>query len=94
MLNTFAADCGKKIAELGKAFSEQDWKDYRTRVHALKSTARMLGADELADLAFEHENAAKDERGDFITEGYDKLAAMYSAVTEDFKKACGYPLNK
>ncbi|MCR4780658.1 MAG: response regulator [Ruminiclostridium sp.] len=94
LLNTFAAEHDAKSAELRKAFEERDWKLYRTKVHALKSAARTIGADALADLAFEHEKAAKDEQGEFITDGFERLEAAYSGVVGEIVKVCGDPLNK
>jgi HPt (histidine-containing phosphotransfer) domain-containing protein len=56
-------------------------------VHALKSTARMIGANVLADEAFEHENAAKDEKKDFIDDNCDKLLLHYKETVDTIQKA-------
>ena len=49
-------------------YNENDIKDYTIKVHALKSSARIIGADHLADEAQELENAGKSEDMDFIRE--------------------------
>ena len=91
LLGTFAAEHDTKLAELKKALAEHDMKGYCARVHALKSTSRMLGANGLADLALAHENAAKEENADFISGGFEELERLYGAVTADLAEACGLP---
>jgi signal transduction histidine kinase/HPt (histidine-containing phosphotransfer) domain-containing protein/ActR/RegA family two-component response regulator len=93
MLQTFIDEHDTKLAEMKKALETRDWKGYCVRVHALKSTSRMLGANELADLALVHENAAKEENAVLIDEGFAELEALYAAVIGDFVTACGLPLN-
>jgi hypothetical protein len=52
MIKTFTDGYAKKADEIKKDFENEDWNDYRIKVHALKSTARTLGADTLGELAF------------------------------------------
>lgn len=49
----------EKQEELNRFRSEQNMKDYAIRVHGLKGNARTLGAEQLADIAFEHEKQSK-----------------------------------
>ena len=64
------ADREKKI---GALLAEEKMEDYSVLVHALKSNARMLGADGLADIAFEHEKASKDGQLAYVREHWDEL---------------------
>ena len=56
LLELFTHDRGQdKQQFLGEAYEQLNWKNYTTYVHGLKNCARMIGADELADMAYEHE---------------------------------------
>ena len=41
----------EKAAELQQLYEAENWKDYNTKVHALKSTSRLIGAMELSEKA-------------------------------------------
>ena len=58
-------------AELEKHYSDRNIKEYTIKVHALKSSARIIGATDLADSAQALEDAGKrgDER--FISENHE-----------------------
>jgi hypothetical protein len=58
---------------LKKAYAARDWKSYRVSVHALKSTSRMIGADEIFPMALSLENAAADGDTDKILAGHGIL---------------------
>lgn len=72
----------KKIASIESHFKNKDWKNYTIEVHALKSTSRQIGADELADLAEELEKAGKSLNVDFIEENNEKAMTMYRELKE------------
>ena len=48
--------------------------EYGVLTHGLKGNARMLGADRLADIAFEHEKAGKAGQIEYAREHWDELA--------------------
>ena len=87
MLEAFTDGADVKADEIKADHDSGNIKDYRTRVHALKSTARMIGADALADEALEHENAAKEENKAFIDSNAEKLLEDYRQTVEKIKKA-------
>ncbi|MBQ7507362.1 MAG: response regulator [Lachnospiraceae bacterium] len=82
LLRKFNSTAKKKIEELKEDYEKKDWSDFRIRVHAIKSSARMVGADELSAMAFEQENAARDENEELIEQGFDDLILNYTAVSE------------
>lgn len=63
----------KKIKQLGQYLSDHNMKDYAIQVHALKGNARTLGADQLADIAYDHEMQSKADREDYIREHWEAL---------------------
>lgn len=72
----------KKAASIEQHREQNDWKDYTIEVHALKSTSRQIGADELADLAAELEKAGKEGDTAFIEENTDRAISMYRELKE------------
>ncbi len=63
LLKIFLTSMEEKTAELEAFFVTEDFKNYTIKVHALKSSARIIGATEFGERAQKLENAGK--RGDF-----------------------------
>ena len=55
-------------------------EDYSIEVHALKSDARYLGFNELADIAYKHEMASKNKELEFITTDFTNLVKELNKV--------------
>ncbi len=56
-LKTYLDSAAKNVEEIEKYWGERDIKNTTVKVHALKSTSRVIGANELGDLAAHLENA-------------------------------------
>ena len=65
------------------------WRDYTIEVHSLKSTSRQIGADEIADVAFELEKAGNEGNIDLINEKTDGMIENYLKLKEALKKYFG-----
>ena len=52
------------LSQIREKYKEEDWKNYTIMVHALKSTARMIGAMELSEKFYRLEQLgnAEDEK--------------------------------
>ncbi len=70
-----------------KQLEERDIKNYRISVHAMKSSARYIGAMELSEQSKRMEDFAKDELIDEILAEQDKLKALNEPVFNSAKKA-------
>ena len=57
---------------------------YTVLVHGLKNSARYLGADELADMAFAHEKASKAGDVTYIAENFEELLQMWEKAVSVF----------
>ena len=68
------------------AFDDGDIKLYTIKVHALKSSARIIGADDLSGFAERLEEAGNKEDYDFIEANTAKLLADYRAYKEILAK--------
>jgi CheY-like chemotaxis protein len=76
-LKIFYTTITSKSGEIEQLYSSEDWSGYTIKVHALKSSARIIGAEELSELAKELEFAGKEEKTDVIREKTESLLKMY-----------------
>lgn len=78
----FADRCKGNMSLIRADYEKKDWADYEIKTHSLKSTARQIGANEVADLALEQELAAKDKKLDVIDAGVENLLAKYEKLCD------------
>ena len=76
-LSVFAQSIENGAREIQRFYERQDWKNYTTKVHALKSTAGVIGAVELSDRAKRLEDAGNNCYCDEIVEGTAPLLELY-----------------
>ena len=83
ILTDFAEKEPENIEFLDKCLRESRTSDYEIRVHAIKGTARLLGAKVLADklqeletLANENQSSELRDRHDAVMDDYSKLAHL------------------
>ena len=68
------------LSRLPEFFQQGDWKNYAIIVHAIKSTSLQIGAEELSEMAFQQEMAAKEENEAFLKENWEGFFQLYNAV--------------
>ncbi len=92
-LETFYNTLTEKSDEIKEAYDNEDWKFYTIKVHALKSSARIIGASELSSLALHLEDAGKDGNIEYIRANNDEMMEKYLAyiprLGEVFEKGDG-----
>lgn len=87
LLQMFSSDKAyEKRKNIYEAYRKQIWNDYLVYVHGLKNSARTIGADYLADIAFEHEKNSKEGNIIYITEHYEELMYEWSKSIEIVKE--------
>ncbi len=82
VLATFRNTAEKKEKEIRKYYDESDWDNFTVKVHALKSSARIIGAMELAVLAERLENAGKEKDADLICKKIAEFLQMYDGTVK------------
>ena len=87
LLLEYAKNVSKKIAELNKYHDMANWNDYSIRVHAVKSTSKMIGAADISQLAKYLEDVSKagesakvDEKHEAFMTGYEMLMRKINTV--------------
>lgn len=89
ILKEYAADKEEKISEIESAYAKKDWKLYATYVHAVKSTSRMIGANEHSEVALKLENAAKSEDSAIIDELHASFMADHKHLVDGINGILG-----
>ena len=84
-LRIFLRDRSKQ-EEMQRFIEEQNGKDYATWVHGLKGNARILGADQLADMAFAHEQQSKAGNMQYVADHWEELLSVWDKTLEGFQK--------
>ena len=91
LLAEYTREYPAKSEAMRRSFRARDWKNYGIYVHALKSTSRMLGIQDLSDAAARLEAAAKNEDGETILRGHVPLLTRYGAVVRAIRSALRIP---
>ncbi len=81
-MQTYYDAIEEKSGELQGFYDQQDWQDYRIKVHALKSTSRLIGAMELSDLAAHLEDCANNNDVDEILAKHGTLQDLYRSYLQ------------
>ena len=81
-LKIYANSIENGSTEIEKFFEVEDWKNYTTKVHALKSSSKIIGATKLSELARELEDAGNLNDTDKIKKDTKKLLELYRSYEE------------
>jgi CheY-like chemotaxis protein len=82
VLTVFATSIQRTAQEIEGYFQAEDWKNYTTKVHALKSTAKIIGAAELSERARRLEDAGNAGYIDEIRHDHRALMELYLTYAE------------
>lgn len=80
VLTVFHQTAKSKADEIESLYKEGNIDLYTIKVHALKSSARIIGAGELSSLAKSLEEAGKAKDMDYISANTDRLLEMYRTL--------------
>ena len=67
----------------------KDWDNYTIKIHALKSSAKLIGALELSDKAYNLEMAGKEKNIDYIAENHDSFMLEYKQLGDSLTSVMG-----
>ncbi|MBO7356286.1 MAG: response regulator [Lachnospiraceae bacterium] len=81
----FSSTYPAKAAEINGFYENKDLKGYTVKVHALKSSAMVVGAAELFEMAKALELAAKNNNMSYIDDKNAELLEKYREVAESLK---------
>ncbi len=81
-LTVFAQSVTSGAKEIANFYKLGDWTNYTTKVHALKSSAKVIGANELSERAKRLESAGVNGYIDEINISTDKMLELYISFAE------------
>ncbi|MBE5836959.1 ATP-binding protein [Butyrivibrio sp.] len=81
-LDTFYGSIDEKSKEIEDAYNAEDYEFYTIKVHALKSTSRIIGAKKLSALALSLEEAGKAGNIELIKDKTAELLFLYRSYKE------------
>lgn len=76
----------EKIAKLNKCIEDEDLKGYTIEAHSLKSTAKLIGAERLAEEAYKMELAGKEDSLEKVKSGNPILIETYQDLLRIFEE--------
>ncbi len=83
VLSSFYETIGEKADEIERYYHSEDWKNYTIKVHALKSSARIIGANDLSRRAAFLEEAGLNSDSAVIKRDTDMLLAQYRSYLNE-----------
>lgn len=83
VLKIFYDSIEQKHSELDDCYSKEDWENYTIKIHALKSSARLVGALELGENAQLLETAGKEKDVEYIRQHHPAVMEDYVKLGED-----------
>ncbi len=89
VLTTFHQTAGVKADEIEDLYGKQDIENYTIKVHALKSSARIIGDSGLSELSRELEDAGKAGDLDTINRNTEVLLDMYRSLDRQLSRLDG-----
>ncbi|WP_022763295.1 DegV family protein [Butyrivibrio sp. AD3002] len=81
VLKIFYDSIDERSEELKNAFEGEDWQNFTIKIHALKSSSKLVGAMELSKKAEALEMAGKEGNIEFIRDNYEDFMEKYLEYT-------------
>ncbi len=82
VLSVFHQTAEAKADEIESLYKNGDTEGYTIKVHALKSSARIIGAKDLSEYAKSLEDAGKRNDAEYIKDNTDRLLVMFRTLNE------------
>jgi HPt (histidine-containing phosphotransfer) domain-containing protein len=79
-LHIFAESIEDNIAQVQRFYSRDDWDDFTIRVHAIKSSARIIGAAEISGMAKDLESYGEERKVWEIHENTNRFLTAYAQL--------------
>lgn len=83
VLRIFYDSMEDKHAELENSYLTGDWTNYTIKIHALKSSAKLIGAMDLGEQAQKLETAGKEGNTDYIRDNHAKAMKDFLRLGEE-----------
>ena len=89
ILRTFAGTCEKTVTNINECIAKNIYNEFTTYVHAVKSSAKSIGAIKLSEMALNMEEAGKKGDREFIRLYLIDFISEYKAVFREINENVG-----
>ncbi|MCH5249149.1 MAG: response regulator [Lachnospiraceae bacterium] len=89
LIDMFIREHEKQHDAMQEFIARNNMKDYAVWVHGLKGNARTLGADKLADMAYEHEMKSKAGDAEYVEAHWNELVDVWEETHGGFQEFYG-----
>lgn len=83
ILISFASTCEKTVNNINNSIANNEYTEFTTYVHAIKSSAKSIGAKELSDIALKMEDAGKKHDKEYIRLYLIDFISLYKSVCKE-----------
>ena len=89
MLHDYIDVKDERVGDLCSLYDAENWPDYRTGAHSLKSVSRMVGIEDFAEDAYALEKAC--DAGDiaFVKANHDEFIKKYTELVDKISAIIG-----
>ncbi len=87
ILEKYIEESKEKISSSDKFLKDEDYDNYRIVVHAIKSTSKMIGVEDLFEEALKLETAAKENDYEYIKNNHDTMIEHYKSKVKTISEA-------
>lgn len=88
-LGDFLTEQETRVPNMVNYYNAQDMVNYEVLVHAMKSDSKYLGFTKLADMAYQHELASKENNYAFVSANINDLMAEVRRIEAVVKQYLG-----
>ncbi len=85
-IKEYAQSVRENAKLINEYYRNEKWKEYTTKVHALKSVSRIVGAMDLGAMAENLEKAGDENNIDYIKAKNDELIRIYESIGEKINR--------
>jgi signal transduction histidine kinase/FixJ family two-component response regulator len=85
VIRDYVAGYSQRYENLKRYYDLKDWDNYETTVHALKSTSKTIGANELSEKAAGLEKAAGELNTSYLTDKHEDMMKEYEELISSIK---------
>ncbi len=75
-IDGFYAEIDGRVSEIEKALKHDDIEFYTMKVHSLKTVSRVIGAEKMAEMAADLEQAGEDNNIKYISDNTEELLSL------------------
>ncbi|MBP5281748.1 MAG: response regulator [Lachnospiraceae bacterium] len=87
LLRDYVSNSKEIRQDLARDFAQKDWKNYQIKVHALKSSSKMIGAMDLSEAAKDMEYAARDGKEDILVKEQEGFLEKFDQLISDLSSS-------